>query len=351
LEEQANATGYYTQRYVWSPAYVNEMIDRDTDTSGTGLTPTGASYTRIWAINDAGFNVVALVTVVDSVVTVVERYEYDPFGNITVLSGDYEVEDGSSYNWVYGFQGMRMDTITGDNLSRTREDDPEVGRWASEDPFGLAAGDNDLYRFEGNSPRMYVDPSGLQRLDLSAETAAMSGLSEFNAPVIPDIIAPSIFNIQLPIMPIVQPITQYVWQQLFLQQLAQVLGGPNYVQKMTANTLYIQYLYNQWMMIQNVENDFRNLTKIIDKLAYLTLKSTIFRELFSKYILYSVRIRNSIWKTKMTVRNKIMDAIIARNKFVAETFQTPPPLQNQGWFQMETRPGWIKNIAEQILKE
>jgi hypothetical protein len=31
LEEDAG--GMYTTRYVWSPVYVNEMIDRDTDTS------------------------------------------------------------------------------------------------------------------------------------------------------------------------------------------------------------------------------------------------------------------------------------------------------------------------------
>ena len=34
MEEQANSSGHYTQRYVWSPNYVNEMIDRDNDTSG-----------------------------------------------------------------------------------------------------------------------------------------------------------------------------------------------------------------------------------------------------------------------------------------------------------------------------
>jgi hypothetical protein len=55
------------------------MIDRDTSTSGS-LTPTGASFTRVWVLSDANYNVVALVTLVESAYTVVERYEYDPFG-------------------------------------------------------------------------------------------------------------------------------------------------------------------------------------------------------------------------------------------------------------------------------
>ena len=43
LEESVG--GVYTQRDVWSPVYVNALLLRDTDTSGTGLTATGSSYT------------------------------------------------------------------------------------------------------------------------------------------------------------------------------------------------------------------------------------------------------------------------------------------------------------------
>ena len=75
LEEYSG--GHYTTRYVWSPVYVNAMIDRDTDTSGTGLTPTGDSYTRLWPLYDANYNVVALI---NNSGTVVERDAYDPFG-------------------------------------------------------------------------------------------------------------------------------------------------------------------------------------------------------------------------------------------------------------------------------
>ena len=92
LEKQAVSSVYYTQRYVWSPTYINSMIDRDVDTSGTGLTATGSSFTRLWALQDANFNAVAIVAMSDDTATVVERYAYLPFGNVTVMSGSYVVE-------------------------------------------------------------------------------------------------------------------------------------------------------------------------------------------------------------------------------------------------------------------
>jgi hypothetical protein len=39
--------------------------------------------------------------------------------------------------------------------------DPTIGRWLSEDPIGFEAGDANLYRYVGNGPAIYVDPTGL----------------------------------------------------------------------------------------------------------------------------------------------------------------------------------------------
>ena len=41
--------------------------------------------------------------------------------------------------------------------------DPSVGRFLSEDPIGFAGGDANLYRYVGNSPTNFTDPSGLQQ--------------------------------------------------------------------------------------------------------------------------------------------------------------------------------------------
>lgn len=39
--------------------------------------------------------------------------------------------------------------------------DPTIGRWFTEDPIALEAGDADLYRYVGNNPTNAIDPSGL----------------------------------------------------------------------------------------------------------------------------------------------------------------------------------------------
>ena len=38
--------------------------------------------------------------------------------------------------------------------------DPTVGRFLEEDPIRFAGGDANLYRYVGNSPMNYVDPTG-----------------------------------------------------------------------------------------------------------------------------------------------------------------------------------------------
>jgi RHS repeat-associated protein len=55
---------------------------------------------------------------------------------------------------------MRVDGVTGDSLSLTRELDPTLGTWMSEDPTGLGP-DVNWYRFVENNPIDLVDPTGL----------------------------------------------------------------------------------------------------------------------------------------------------------------------------------------------
>ena len=39
--------------------------------------------------------------------------------------------------------------------------DPSIGRWLEMDPLGFEAGDANLYRYVGNGPTNWTDPSGL----------------------------------------------------------------------------------------------------------------------------------------------------------------------------------------------
>jgi hypothetical protein len=76
---------------------VNALVlrDRDTDANGT-------LDERLWAQQDANFNVTALV---DGSDVVVERYAYDPFGSAAVYGPTWGTRTSSLYSWGYGFQG------------------------------------------------------------------------------------------------------------------------------------------------------------------------------------------------------------------------------------------------------
>jgi len=134
---------------VWSPVYVNALILRD---------ELGNSPSRIWAVQDANWNVVALV---NDPGAVVERYAYTPFGEASVQQPDGTPRPWlGGYNWLYRFQGGRYDPVTGTTFFQNRHYDPRGVRWTTPDPLGYAAGDMNLYRFVGNNPTSNLDPSG-----------------------------------------------------------------------------------------------------------------------------------------------------------------------------------------------
>jgi RHS repeat-associated protein len=152
LEEKVGANT--TKRYVWSPVYVDALVlrDRDTDANGT-------LDERLWAQQDANFNVTALV---DGSGNVVERFGYDPYGVRTVYDASYNVRPaGSNYDFQHGFQGLWQDTTSGLNEADHRWYSPTLGRWEKIDLIGYQAGDVNLYRFVNNRPLNATDPSGL----------------------------------------------------------------------------------------------------------------------------------------------------------------------------------------------
>ena len=91
---------------------------------------------------------------------------FDSFGN--VLSETHRdasgsiVTSGSGYlDEAFEYTGRWLDRDTGLQNNLNRWYDPRTGRFLSEDPIGLAAGDANLYRYVGNSPTNGTDPTGL----------------------------------------------------------------------------------------------------------------------------------------------------------------------------------------------
>ncbi len=84
--------------------------------------------------------------------TVRARYDYDPYGRMTKISGDRDS--------LFGYTGHLWHPQSGLNLTLFRAYDPNLGRWISRDPIGERGGVN-LYDYVSNNPVQYVDPYGL----------------------------------------------------------------------------------------------------------------------------------------------------------------------------------------------
>jgi RHS repeat-associated protein len=102
---------------------------------------------------------------------VVNNITYDAFGNITL-------ETHSQVNFRFSYTVRELDSETGLYNYRARYYDPESGRFISEDPIGFEAGDSNVYRYVGNSPLFYVDPSGFCGVSSSGGTE-FGGLGDF----------------------------------------------------------------------------------------------------------------------------------------------------------------------------
>jgi RHS repeat-associated protein len=86
---------------------------------------------------------------------VTSQINYDSFGNPTT----------SASLTRYTYTGREFDSDTGLYYYRARWYDPQVGRFISEDPIGLAGGINQ-FAYVGNNPQNAKDPTGLYEIDV-----------------------------------------------------------------------------------------------------------------------------------------------------------------------------------------
>jgi RHS repeat-associated protein len=87
---------------------------------------------------------------------VAQRIDYTPFGRV--------LQDTKPGFQPFGFAGGLYDYETGLVRFGARDYNPLIGRWTSKDPILFGGGDTNLYRYVGNDPVNFIDPSGLQSM-------------------------------------------------------------------------------------------------------------------------------------------------------------------------------------------
>lgn len=132
-----DGNGSQTHRYFYG-TQIDEILADDTNT-GT-----------IWALADVLGTVKDLI---DDNGNVLQHLNYDSFGRVVSITG--------SVDFRFGYTGREWDKETGLNYYRARYYDANTGNFISVDPLSFAAGDTNLYRYVGNTPTLYTDPTGL----------------------------------------------------------------------------------------------------------------------------------------------------------------------------------------------
>jgi len=169
------------EQYVWDVRYIDAPVLRDRDSNDNGTLDETVYYTT-----DANMNVTALV---DTSGNVVERYAYDPYGQVLVLNGangtDPDVDGSTVFEWDIDadgasdvaneilFAGYRFDAETGLYHVRHRMYHATLGRWLQRDPEGYADG-NSLLEYTSSEPVSRHDPYGRSWLDSLRNT--LSGI-------------------------------------------------------------------------------------------------------------------------------------------------------------------------------
>ncbi len=146
-----------TEKYVYGP-YIDEPVLKD----GTGGT--------VYYHRNSQYSVAALTSASGAAV---ERYGYEPCGELTILAADGStVRASSSYANSYTYTGRRWDAELKLYYFRARYYDPGLGRFVGWDPlsmwFGLPGG----CKLLAAPPVCVLDPSGFRpcRIDIADET-------------------------------------------------------------------------------------------------------------------------------------------------------------------------------------
>jgi RHS repeat-associated protein len=152
LEERVDAATTAKAQYIWGLRYIDDLVLRDRNTSGTGLNE------RLYAMQDANWNTVAICNVSGAVQ---ERFGYTPYGVVGFFNSSWNLNSASTFAWFYLHQGLRLLVVSNLVDNRRRWYSLLLGRFVSIDPVGFVAGDMNLFGYVNCNPVNSLDPFGL----------------------------------------------------------------------------------------------------------------------------------------------------------------------------------------------
>lgn len=141
-------------------SYLYDGLDPVQETQGSTVNPilTGLGIDERYARNDQGGRTYFLTDALGSTRAltnaagnVVNRYDYTPYGQTT--------QTASGFGNPYQYTGRERDQ-SGMYYYRARYYSAGMGRFVSEDPIGLAAGDLNIYAYVFGNPTNFTDPTG-----------------------------------------------------------------------------------------------------------------------------------------------------------------------------------------------
>jgi RHS repeat-associated protein len=139
------------RRFLWCGTSICEERDSSGSTVtrrffDQGMQESGTAYFY------TGDHLGSIRELTDTIGTIHARYDYDPYGRATKISGDKDS--------IFTFTGYFPHNPSGLLLAPLRAYDPSFGRWISQDPIGLRGGMN-AYSYVDGMPVDARDPLGL----------------------------------------------------------------------------------------------------------------------------------------------------------------------------------------------
>jgi RHS repeat-associated protein len=150
ITEKTGATVNSIKRLLWIGNQIAEERDANNVITRTYFAAGEQRGTQNYYYNRDHLGSIREMT--NSTGAIQARYDYDPYGKRTKLSGMLDVD--------FGFTGHYYHQPSGLQLARYRAYDSNAGRWTSRDPIGERGGIN-LYAYVKNQVIRAIDPSGL----------------------------------------------------------------------------------------------------------------------------------------------------------------------------------------------